>query len=995
MFNNNRLAKSVRLAMAFGAAATIGISAPTLAQEQEADDDKVEKIQVTGSRLLTNPNLAASTPVLSVSGEEANIRGNVRIEDFVNVLPQVFAGQTGEVSNGSTGTANLDLRNLGANRTLVLIDGRRLPFGSSQVSAANADLIPTQLVERVDLQLGGGSAVYGSDAVSGVVNFVIQKDFEGVEFGAQYGGQYNDNDFEFFENVLEAGGQPVPGSEFDGEETQFYVKIGSNSADGRGNVTLFASYEDRKEITQDNRAFSGCALGQNDGAQSFGGLACVGSANFRLFGGDGGFAFQEEDGFITDAFNASPATTFNFGPFNFFQRPSERTQIYATGHYEITDSLEAYANVSFTNNVSNAQIAPTASFGIGAFSINCGNPLIQGNAGRAFTDVFGCSADDIANDTIVDGITASHRNVEGGPRDSRLENSGWRVVTGLRGSIGDTWNWSTFLQTAESRDQSVSTNDFIVANVQQAFLATTDANGNVVCTDPSGGCVPFNLFQRNADGSSAITQDQLDFVQGVGLVNGETSQFVVGGDIQANLEDYGVQLPWASSGIGILAGVERRIDRLESTPDQISQIPGGGFTGVGGATLPVAGSINVTEFFAEAEIPLISDKTFAQELTLRAQYRYSDYDTSGNGTSSSFDTDAYGVSIAWAPVEDVRFRGQFQRAVRAPNVIELFTGQDTGLPNLTSAGTNANGIQLFDPCASDAPIASLAACANTGVTAAQFGTILDVISGQTQSVTGGNPNLQPETADTVTVGVVITPEQVPGLSISVDYFSIEVEDAIQPGIPAQTILDNCLATGNSAFCDLITRAPSGTLAAGTFGTGFQATNINIATFETTGIDFQAGYKLDVGLGSINFNYASTFVDSLDIESFPGADLIECSGNFGPACRLPTPEYSHRLLATWITPWDLSVSATWRFDQSTDNLNEADTLENELHAVNYFDLSANWQATENFAVRGGVLNLLGEQPPVNSSAGPPFGNGNTFPGVFDTSTTFFVSVTATF
>lgn len=986
-----------KFVLASVAALAVTSLAPPGAHAQTSEEEVIEEIVTTGSRLRANPNLASATPVLSVSGEEAAIRGNIRVEDFVNVLPQVFAAQASEVSNGASGTAQLNLRGLGPSRTLVMIDGRRLPYGDSGTSSANVDIIPMQLVERVDILTGGASAVYGSDAVGGVANFILKRDFSGVEVGGQYGTYYNANDDDFWANVLEAGGQPVPGSNYDGDETLVYFILGANSADGRGNATLFASYEDREAIFQADRVYSGCALGQDDGPNSFGGFGCVGSANFRLFGGPGGFTFQEESGNVVP-FAGGPAQTFNFGPFNFFQRPSERYSIYGKGHYALTDNVEAFADISYFNNFSDAQIAPTASFGIGAYSINCDNPLIQGNSGVPLTDVFGCDATAIANGTIVDGITASHRNVEGGPRNSRLENSAFRIVTGLRGSFADdVWSWEAFAQVAETRDQDESTNDFVVANLQQALLATTDADGNVVCIDQSRGCVPYNIFQRGPGGESLVSQESTDFIHGIGLVNGSTSQFVTGGTIQANLGDYGVQLPTAEYGIGMLLGFEYREDELNSRPDEISQVPGGGFTGVGGADLPIAGKIDVSEFFTEFEVPLVSDVTGIEELTLRGQYRYSDYSGSNANTTSSYETDTYGLSLAWAPIDDLRFRAQFQRAARAPNVIELYTGQNTNLPNLSPAGTNANGVQLFDPCASDAPLATLEECQRTGVTAGQYGNILDVISGQTQSLTGGNPNLQPEEADTISYGFVWTPSFVEGLSVSVDYFDILVDDAIAAGIPAQTTLDNCLATGNPVFCDLINRASSGTLAAGTFGVGFQQTNINIAELETTGVDLQVLYDFDIGRHSVRLDYAATYLDKLDTIPFPGADPIECAGFFGNNCagdpeKGPSPEYRHRAVATWVTPWSVDIATTWRFFGETDNDNPAETLETKLDTVNYVDLSASWYILDDsITIRGSVLNLFGEDPPIFSGAGPALGNGNTYPTVYDTSRALIASV----
>jgi len=965
-----------------------------VAQDQE--EEVLEEIVTTGSRLTANPNLAAATPVLSVSGAEGVQRGNVRIEDFVNVLPQVFAGQASEVANGATGTATLNLRGLGSVRTLVLIDGRRLPYGGSRVTSANVDLVPLQMVERVDILTGGASAVYGSDAVGGVANFILKRDFEGVEVGFQYGQSYNENDDGKYENILLAGGQPVPGSETDGDERIMYGMIGVNTGDGRGNATIFASYEDRDPILQQNRIFSGCALGQDDGPQSFDGLGCVGSANFRLFGGPGGFGFQQENGEI-DAFAGGPSQTFNFGPFNFFQRPSERYQIYAKSYYEIEENLEAFFDVSYMNNTSDAQIAPTASFGFGAYSINCDNPLIQSNPGTLpLLDIYGCSAADVAAGTVVSGATMSHRNVEGGPRNSRFENSAWRVISGLRGSFADdVWNWEAFVQKSETRDQSESTNDFVVANLQQALLATTDADGNVVCTNPSGGCVPYNIFQRGPNGESLVSAAMTDYLHGRGLRNGDTEQLVTGGSIQADLGEYGWKLPTADYGMGALFGFEYREDELDARPDEISQVPGGGFTGVGGNSLDVNGKVEVTEFFTEVEVPLLSGMTGAQELTLRGQYRYSDYDATGATGDNSFSTDAFGFSLAWAPIDELRFRAQFQRAVRAPNVIELYTGQSTNLPNLSPAGTNANGVQLFDPCASDAPLLDLATCARSGVTAAQYGSIFDVISGQTQSLTGGNPFLDPEEADTTTFGLVWTPNFIEGLSVAVDYFNIEVDDTIQAGISANVTLENCLGTGDETFCGLITRGPSGSLAGGTPGVGFQQTNINIAQLETSGVDLQVLYAFEYGDHGFNLDYASTYLDKLDEVPFTGADTIECAGYFGNTCDV-VPDYRHRFVGTWVTPWDLDVGMTWRYFAEMDNdQRELETLETELDSVNYIDLNATWYVWEDIQISGSILNVLAEDPPIFSGAGPALGNGNTYPTIYDTSRAYFAGVKLNF
>ncbi|MFL0357387.1 TonB-dependent receptor domain-containing protein [Erythrobacter sp. GH1-10] len=1010
-----KFSKQLRLSAGTLAVGLVLSSAPAFAQDADEEvgvDDTTaanleqgqqNQILVTGSRLNVNPNLEGASPVLSVSQEQIQQQGTVRIEDLVNQLPQVFAGQAGEVSNGASGTATLNLRGVGSVRTLVLIDGRRLPYGSSQISSANLDLIPTQLVERVDVLTGGASAVYGSDAVGGVANFILRRDFEGVELDIQGNFQQTGNGNEFFNNVTAAALQPVAQPITDGAEYSFTGMIGTNTADGRGNVTIYANYERREQVTQNNRSFSACTIGESGSSTSFGGAGCVGSSNFRrfadFFNGDGvnDDVFQLEDGTLVP-FVGGPAQTYNFGQRNFFQRPSERFTLYGRGHYDITDNIEAFLDISYTDVFSDAQIAESASFGV--WNINCDNPLIQGTPGIDLaTEVFGCSAQDIADGVIKANQFMSHRNVEGGPRNSRLENSAFRIVGGLRGDFGDgVWSYEVFGQYAETSDSSLSTNDFIIANTQQALLAVDDGNGNVVCSDPSGGCVPYNIFQRNADGTSRVTQEALDFIQGVGIVIGETSQLVVGANVQANLGEYGFKSPFSEEGIGFLVGVEYREDTLESIPDEISQVPGGGFTGVGGATLPVAGAVDVYELYSELQIPLVTDVPGFQELTLSGQYRYSSYSTDGNGTTNSFDTNAFGVQLTWAPVEDITLRGQFQRAVRAPNVIELFTGQNTGLPNLNS-DVNSNGDQIFDPCATPFPTASQAACANTGVTAAQYGNIPDVISGQTQSITGGNPNLNPEESDTWTFGAVLTPRFLPDLTLSVDYFSISVDGFIAAGIAAQTTLDQCLATGNPTFCDLINRASNGSLIAGIPGVGFTQTNLNIAELETSGIDVQLNYRADIGsLGGLRLDYAATYLEKFDFASFPGDTPIECAGFLNNGCVAPVnPKYRHRAQVSWETMFGLDATVAWRHFSGTENETVAANpeIDDNLPAVNYVDLSFFYDIADGVSLRGGVLNVLNEQPPVSTSSGPPLGNGNTFPTIYDTARTVFGGIRFSF
>lgn len=998
--------KSSQLRLSAGSFA-IGLAlaaTPAFAQDADVTTDEAaeedNQILVTGSRLNVNPNLQSVSPVLAVDAEEISVRGVVDIEDLTNSLPQISAAQTADQSNGASGTSQLDLRGLGAQRTLTLIDGRRLPYGDSSSIAVNIDLVPTNLVERVEVLTGGSSAVYGSDAVSGVVNFVLKDDFEGVAMDVQYGFAQSSNGRDIFDQVLAAAQQPIPGAVTDGEEISASVTFGANLADGRGNVTGYFAYQNRNEISQGDRSGSGCALAPSTSPFAANGFGCVGSSNFRRFNNLAAFGatdvFQQEGGTFTP-FQGGPQETFNFGPQNFFQRPSEKFQFYTKATYEVTEGLELFGDVSYTDVVSDAQIAPSASFGFFQRSVNCGNPLIQdplfANGGSFATEVLQCSAQQIADDEVISGITATHRNVEGGERNSRLENRAFRIVGGARGTFAEFFDYEVFGQYSATRDEDTSTNDFIIENLDQALLVTTDANGNAVCIDPSGGCVPYNIFQRGPGGESLVTQEALDFIQGIGITTGETDQLVMGATVQTDLSEFGIASPWAEdAGVGFLVGVEYREDTLNATPDQISQQPDGGFTGVGGPTLPVSGAVEVTEFFTELQLPLVTGKPFFDELVFSTQYRYSDYTVNGNGVENSFSTDTYGFKLSWAPTPDFSFRGQFQRAVRAPNVVELFTGQSTGLPELPSGD---NG--FADPCAGPVPEATAAQCANTGVTAAQFGSVPDIASNQTQGIFGGNPQLTPESSDTITFGAVFQPSFLPGFSASVDYFDIEIDDAIVAGLGAQTILSNCLETGEAVFCDLIQRDAAGSLNPSGPGIGFTLTNINAASIATDGLDFQVNYGFDIGgFGGIDINYASTYLFSSDFTPFLGAPTIECEGKFAGECGQPTAEYRHRVLVGWETPLEgLSANITWRHFGGVDN--ESDTpaaVELTLESVNYFDLAVRYEVFDGIVARAGVNNLFEDNFPVSVSAGPASnGNGNTYPGVYDTGRFFFFGISA--
>ncbi|MFL2492478.1 MAG: TonB-dependent receptor domain-containing protein [Luminiphilus sp.] len=996
------------LSHAVAAAVASTLPGFAFAQDEEAN---LEEVVVTGSR-LTKSNVTSSVPLVQIGAEEINSRGVARVEDVVNILPNVFVSQTAEVANGASGTSTLNLRGLGSQRTLVLIDGKRLPFGSPFSSSANVDMVPARMVERVDIVTSGASAVYGSDAVAGVVNFITKRDFEGFEFDYQYSTNYNKNSNGYMQNLLAEADFFDPGATTTGEASLMSVMMGVNSDDGRGNITLFGTYEDMEEMLGKDRDTGACTLfGSSD-------PFCGGSSNFRRFNGTigngvAGTVFQELNGELVP-FSGRSDMYYNYGAVNHYQRPVERWNLGASGHYELTESVEAYFDTTYMNNKTAAQIAESASFNR-PFSTNCDNPLLLGGNpnnnpdGVRLGDMTGTFDDNgdfiscldwmaAGNESIDVQFINSHRNIEGGPRVSTYENSTWRAIFGLRGDINDDFAFDIFGQFAATEGTRISQNDLNFNRVQQSLYIVDDGSGNPVCRDSSGGCVPWNIFTRNADGSTGVTDEAAAFIAGVGIVTGDTEQTVFGGTIEGDLTNFGIKSPMAEAGMTGLVGFEYREDYLGRLSDDISKISGGrGLTGTGGATLPIAGEIEVEEVFMELSMPLITGQPMIQELGLTAGYRYSDYTTNGNGVSNTFDADTYFAGLSWAPNDEVRFRANQSVAIRAPNVFDLYVGINTGLIELSPV--NGDG----DQCSGPNPVATQAQCANTGLSAAQYGSVDPSAAGQFNLITGGNPNLVAERGETTTFGVVITPSMIENLSIAIDYFDIEVTDAIG-SVPAQTSYDRCLTTGDPAFCANIQRDTAGTLhllneAPGGGLAGISTQNVNVATDATEGVDVNITYSLDMSdMGSINFDYAATFLDTNYTIAIPGDDKVECTGAYAGPCGLPAPEYNHRFLATWVTPYDLTVSATWRHIGETDLYGLTDPqgyLEDSMEERNYLDLAATYDYSENVQVRFGANNLLGEDAPVTTSSGTGTGNNNTYPGLFDVSTYLFAGVTVKF
>ncbi|MCR5878791.1 TonB-dependent siderophore receptor [Phenylobacterium sp. J367] len=972
----------------------------------------MSEIVVTGTR-IPSPNLESVSPVTAIGSAEIKAQGVTRVEDMVNSLPQAFAAQGAALSNGSTGTATVNLRGLGATRTMVLVDGRRLMPGTPNTAggalAPDLNFIPTALVERVDVLTGGASAVYGADAVAGVVNFILQKNFEGVRIDTQYGFYQHKNDNPVAD-VVAAAAAGAASPEFfalpdenviDGESSEITLVFGVNAPDGRGNITAYAGYRHFEPILQGSRDFSSCTLNSD---ATFAAAGCGGS----------GTAFPARVGnFVVDV--TSPAQQFrprvasrdvyNFGPSNYYQRPDDRYVMGAFAHYELTDWAEAYADLMFMDDKSTYQIAPGGIFA-GTFSINCANPLLSAQQAGLLTATAASGGGTCASNPAgtFTGIVA-RRNTEGGGRQGTTEHVQYRYVVGIRGDISENWTYDAYMQYGRVDFDQVQTGFFRTGAIQNA-LNVVNVNGTPTCASVVNGsdtaCVPYNIFRIGG-----VTQAALDYLETPSTQAGNLFERIVNVSFGGMLGDYGLKSPWAEDGVGVSFGAEYRREQLDFAADYVSS--SGALNGSGGASPPVNGSFDVYDLFGEARIPLVQDMPFAKSLTFETAYRFSDYNSIGT-------THTYKFAGDWEPIDDLRFRASYQRAVRAPHVLELFSPQ-----NVVLDGTQ-------DPCAGlSAGDALVARCAQAfGLTTAQVLAIEENPANQYNGLTGGNPDLDPEKSDTYSLGVVFQPSMVPGLNVSVDWFNIKVDDYIS-GIGADLIINNCLDTLDQFYCGLVNRDSQGSIWLSPQGYVVDTT-LNTGSLETAGVDFNLGYRTDLDrfgmtdAGGISVSFVGTWLDKLSIKSLPDSESFDCVGKYGTICSVsgglssPNPEWRHKARLTWNTPWSyndwissVGLSVQWRhFNKVTLDAYSDDPLLNNpglqyetdktLGARDYFDLTATWTMKDTVNFRLGVNNVFDKDPPLNGSSNCPTGpcNGNTWPQVYDTFGRYiFLGLTADF
>ncbi|MFD1106126.1 TonB-dependent receptor plug domain-containing protein [Sphingobium olei] len=971
------------------------LPAAAIAQEQPAAEN-AETIVVTGSRIAT-PNQISAAPVTTLSAENIRESGYSKIEDLANTLPQVFAGQSSGVSNGADGTATIDLRGLGPSRTVVLIDGRRLMPGNIGGGAgADLNFIPGALVQAVDLLTGGASSTYGADAVAGVVNFKMNRGFRGIRLDGQYSLYSHKNDDEDIQAVVNRKYRAPAGNTNTGGAYDATLAFGVGFDDDRGSIVGYAGYRHDSAITQAGYDYSVCTLNPDAANNYFdcGGsgtparprIGGISAANAALAGIPTASSYT-----LTDNGTLTPYSSlrdaYNFGPVNYFRRPSDRYTAGLFAEYEIDEHFKPYMDFMFMDYSTKAQIAAAGAF-YGPRTVNCDNPFLQGTqTGRAI-----CGAA-LGTNATADFLLGK-RNIEGGPRFNDIGFNQFRIVTGLRGDISDAWNYDAYVQFGQIKVANTYRNDTSNTKIDNA-LNVVNVGGVATCqsvvdgTDPS--CVPYNVFTPNG-----VTPAAAAYI-GIPLVlTGTTKETIVNGSVVGDLGMYGFKSPFAEDGVKIVLGAEYRKEQLATQPDQ-AYINGDG-AGQGGPTLPIEGQYTVKDLFTEANIPLVMDRPFFDALALTLGYRHSSYNVQGATSQNKADT--FKIEGTWSPIRDIKFRGSFNRAVRSPNISELFFNQQVGL------------FSGSDPCAGAAPSATAAQCALTGVTAAQYGNIDVNSAAQYNQLSGGNLNLRPEKANTWTAGVILQPSFVPGLLFSVDYFNIKVKDAVGT-IGSQVILNQCIQSGDPFFCSKINRSPaSAGAAAGSLWldeSGFvNNQTTNTGSLKTSGFDLNGNYSTSIGNNKLRWQFVGTVLDKYIAQPITGGFSYDCAGFYGITCGNPSPKFRFQTNLKWTFANDIALTARWRHlskvkvdtissDPDLASPGAAPTVDEVLKAQNYIDLQASLPLKDTITLRLGMNNVFDKNPPLVSQASlGGFGNGNTFPGTYDfLGRQLFVNLTADF
>ncbi|MFL6726974.1 MAG: TonB-dependent receptor domain-containing protein [Sphingomicrobium sp.] len=983
----------------------------------EKERDPAPQIVVTGSR-IPRTNLTAVSPVTVIKSEEFKLEGATNVEEVLNQLPQVNPSQGEFVSAGATGAATVDLRGLGSVRTLVMVNGHRLMPGDPRFPVADVNSIPASIIERVEVLTGGAAAVYGSDAVAGVVNFILDTKLNGFKIEGQISGYQHDNRDQFVQGLLDQRQISYPkGSVFDGRRDNFSVAFGRSFFDDRAHVTLYGAFRRIAGLRQDRRDYSACAItarivhNRPTSTLECGGAILAYPGNFFDNLGD---TYQV----TADRTFVPGLTRFNYAPFNFYQRPDKRYSAGGFANLDLSSAVRAYADVMYMHDRSLAQTSPSGD-ATNTETINCDNSLLSsqqrslicraGNfvgeipgfdSGGNLIQVFGTPTrfvDPVTGTTYSRAwLLIARRNVEGGPIQDDLRHKSIRLLGGVDGDVGRGVTYdASYLFGRVSLDRQ-ERNVLSITRLGRALDVVTDpSSGQPVCRSaliarelgPSApgadaDCVPWDIFAIGQ-----VTPQATAYLSIPPYMQGWFEERIGNVNATVQLERWGIRSPWSEEGAAINVGAEFRKGVVDFEPDEFAQ--NGDIAGFSEQVFPIRGSISTKEVFGEARIPLLTDK-LVRRLAFEGGFRKSWYQ---NG-ASKFSTSAYKLALDLTAVTGLRFRASQQGANRAPNVQELFAPIQ---PDFFDR----------DPCAGSTPEASRAQCVLAGVTPAQYGHVTSANASLFgyNAVMGGNEDLQPEIATTRTVGMVLEPRFLTGFNASIDWWDIKLKGAILR-IGAQTIIDTCIASGDPIFCSRIHRDPNGSL---WLGNGhIDDRQANVGALKIRGIDGAANYFLSLGrLGSANFEFRGSYVLRWIVDNGGLSTPYDCAGLFGDPCDIK-PHWKHVARVTWNTRLPLSVSVHWRHTGGmklaaldpkfnlTDSVSPADI---RLRAQDYFDVTTVFRIGEQFQLRLGVNNVFDRQPPLvvrNTAAAVGLVNGNTYPESYDALGRYvFASVAMTF
>jgi outer membrane receptor protein involved in Fe transport len=952
--------KSGVAAIALGSAL---LASPATAQDvEQADEPEAETIVVTGSR-LTTPGIDSVSPVQVIGSEAIQQSGVVNIQDLLLEnpafgTPAISRTNSAFLTSG-TGVATVDLRDLGSNRTLVLINGRRVVGGLPGTATVDLNVIPTQFIERVDVLTGGASAVYGSDAVGGIVNFIYKTDFEGLEANAQYG-------------VTEKG---------DDKQYQANITLGTNFSDDRGNIMVHLGYSNQKGVlsrdrkntrTDDIDTFQLTGDPDDYGVPTEPFLSSF-PLQGRFVAGGTTFTFSPT-GELCDRFSTNGTgcggvpNGFNRQFFRTIAVPVKRFLFASRAHFDLTDNVRLISEATFSSTSSSREIEPFALSSDDIFPASGGLvPIETLVAGQLRLNPFvpaaiAAAAQDEDGDGLRD-ISFARRLGEFGTRNSTTNRDFYRFVVGLEGDVLDErFHWDAsyvFGRTTESQRSSGQVNVLNFANALSAFTDVDDLDndGNTteaICASATAraqGCVPINVF-----GAGAISPEAIQYIAAPQSFQTRITQQVLNANISGSLFD----LP--AGPVGIAVGGEYR---KESSSENNDALTNAGLN-AGNAIPDTSGKFDVKELYGEISVPLLKDKPFFDQLSVRAAARIADYSTVGSVSS-------FTGGAEWAPISDVRFRASYARSVRAPDIGELFTGPSQTFPGglqdpCVGIGPTGGGA-VGDNCRADAGVAANIAANGT----------FTINQADLQGISGfnsGNPDLNEESSHSFTLGVVVNPTSIRALrnlALTVDYFNIDVKDAIVAP-PRQFILDQCFAQSQQQFCDLISRraAPTAVNSVGSIEF-IDAPLVNGGKLKVEGIDAVVSYRTQlerIGLpGLLSARLAYTHYFNGYVIPIPGADKDKFVGEIGTAKDRFTSNLNYDFGQFRLNLTGTYIGKSYEDDQflASFDLGPKDI---SIPAQFYLDVQTSYKLTEKFELYLGVDNLLDHDAP-NILSGSPF------------------------